>query len=146
MKKIRVYLDNCCFNRPYDNQNNLLILLETEAKLFVQDLILKEKLELVWSFVLDYENNDNPFEERKKSIISWKSLAVVDCDLCDNIADEAKKLIKVGLKQKDAAHIACAIYAKSDYFLTTDKKILNKSVSGVQLINPIEFVRRYLDE
>jgi len=43
MQKIRVYLDNCCFNRPYDNQTNLLIYLETEAKLFIQNLILKEE-------------------------------------------------------------------------------------------------------
>jgi predicted nucleic acid-binding protein len=146
MEKIRVYLDNCCFNRPYDNQTNLMVYLETEAKLFVQDLILKETLELIWSFVLDYENNDNPFEERKKNIISWKGLAVIDCDLCDEIADEANDLMKLGLKQKDASHIACAIYANADYFLTTDKKILNKPISSVQIVNPIEFVRRYLDE
>jgi len=146
MKKFKIYLDNCCFNRPYDNQDNLLVYLETEAKLFVQDLILNEKLELVWSFVLDYENNDNPFEERKISISSWKNLAIIDCDLCDEIADTAKYLMKCGLKQKDASHIACAIYANADYFLTTDKKILNKPVSSISLINPIEFVRRYLDE
>ena len=146
MKKIRIYLDNCCFNRPYDNQNNLLILLETEAKLFVQNLILTEKIELIWSFVLDYENNDNPFEERKKSINEWQYLAALDCDLCDEITDEARNLMKSGLRQKDASHISCAIYARADYFLTTDKKILNKSVSGTQLINPIDFVRRYLDE
>ena len=53
--KLKVYLDNCCFNRPYDNQNNLLVFMETEAKLFIQDLIHSEKLMLVWSFVLDYE-------------------------------------------------------------------------------------------
>ena len=146
MDKLKVYLDNCCFNRPYDNQNNLLVLLETEAKLFIQDLIHSEKLILVWSFVLDYENNDNPFEEKKKSIILWKSLAVTDCDLCDEIADKAKTLMQSGLKQKDASHIACAIYANADYFITTDRKILNKHVQGINLINPIDFVRRYLNE
>jgi len=103
-------------------------------------------LELVWSFVLDYENNDNPFEERKISISSWKSLAFIDCNLCEEIAGTAKDLMKCGLKQKDASHISCAIYANADYFLTTDKKILNKPVSGIQLINPVEFVRRYLYE
>ena len=146
MKKSRVYLDNCCFNRPYDNQSNLLVFLETESKLFVQDLILKEELELVWSFVMDYENNDNPFEERKRSILSWKSLAVIDCDFCDKIADNARILMELGLRQKDASHIACAIYANAEYFLTTDKKILNKPVSNILLLNPVEFVRRYLDE
>lgn len=35
MKKLKLYLDNCCFNRPYDDQNQLIIELETKAKLFV---------------------------------------------------------------------------------------------------------------
>jgi predicted nucleic acid-binding protein len=51
--------------------------------------------------------------------------------------------MKKGLRQKDAAHVACAIFAKADYFLTTDKKILNKSVKEIELINPIDFIRRY---
>ena len=48
MKKIRVYLDNCCFNRPYDNQTCDIIRLETEAKFFVQNCIKDNKIELVW--------------------------------------------------------------------------------------------------
>ena len=146
MNRIKVYLDNCCFNRPYDNQNNLLVFLETEAKLFIQDLILSEKLILIWSFVLDYENNANPFDERKRSIAAWKKLSTIDCNLCDEIADIAYDLLKTGLRQKDASHIACARYAGADFFITTDKKILNKPVQDINLINPIDFVRRYLNE
>jgi predicted nucleic acid-binding protein len=123
-----------------------LIFLETEAKLFVQDLILSEKLMLVWSFVLDYENDANPFDERKRSIAAWRKLSVVDCNLCGEIADIAGNLLKIGLRPKDASHIACAIYASVDFFITTDKKILNKPVQGINLINPVDFVRRYFDE
>ena len=146
MDRLKVYLDNCCFNRPYDDQNNLLVFLETEAKLFIQDLIHTEKLLLVWSFVLEYENDANPFDERKRSIAVWKHLSAIDCDLCDEIADTARNLLTIGLRQKDASHIACAIYAGADFFITTDKKILNKPVQGINLINPIDFVRRYLNE
>ena len=146
MGRLMVYLDNCCFNRPYDNQNNVLVFLETEAKLFIQDLIHSEKLMLVWSFVLDYENDANPFNVRKNSIAVWKKLSIVDCDLCDDIANIAGDLLKTGLRQKDASHIACAIHAGADFFITTDKKILNKPVQGISLINPIDFVRRYLNE
>jgi hypothetical protein len=32
-----------------------------------------------------------------------------------------------------------------DYFLTVDKKILNKPIAGTEVINPIDFVRRYAD-
>lgn len=31
---MRVYLDNCSFNRPFDDQTQIKISLETEAKLF----------------------------------------------------------------------------------------------------------------
>jgi hypothetical protein len=35
----RIYLDICCFNRPFDDQTQLLVRLQTEAKLAVQDAI-----------------------------------------------------------------------------------------------------------
>ena len=56
----RLYLDNCCFNRPFDNQEQVKIRLETEAKLFIQQEILAGKYELVWSYILEYENELNP--------------------------------------------------------------------------------------
>lgn len=37
--KYTIYLDLCCFNRPYDDQTFQRIYLETEAKLFVQEQI-----------------------------------------------------------------------------------------------------------
>ena len=33
---MRVYLDNCCYNRPFDDQENLAVALETFAKLQIQ--------------------------------------------------------------------------------------------------------------
>ncbi|MCD4693262.1 MAG: hypothetical protein K8R79_10130 [Calditrichales bacterium] len=68
MKKKRIYLDNCSFNRPFDDQSQLRIKLETEAKLAIQTSIINRKYELVWSYILDYENEQNPYEERKISI------------------------------------------------------------------------------
>jgi predicted nucleic acid-binding protein len=54
-------------------------------------------------------------------------------------------MAKLGLRSKDAAHVACAIVSGAEYFLTTDKKILNKPIHEVQTINPVDFVRRLLD-
>ena len=39
---MRVYLDNCSFNRPFDNQNAVKIKIETQAKLYVQHLVLEK--------------------------------------------------------------------------------------------------------
>ena len=50
---MKVYLDNCCYNRPFDDQSQMKISLETQAKLYVQDQIKKGNYDLVWSYVLD---------------------------------------------------------------------------------------------
>ncbi len=52
---MRVYLDNCCFNRPYDDQSYMSISLEAQAKLHIQDLIRQNKLEMATSYMLVYE-------------------------------------------------------------------------------------------
>ena len=142
---MRVYMDNCCFNRPFDDQSSLIIHLETEAKLHVQELIRKGEFALCWSFVLDYENGVNPFMEVRNRIGEWKKLACADCNLSDEIADKAAKLMMLGLRQMDASHVACAIHLGADYFLTTDKRILNKPITEITVMNPIDFIRRYSD-
>ena len=50
-----IYLDLCCFNRPYDDQTQLRIRLETEAKLALQDKVRTGACRLLWSAVLDLE-------------------------------------------------------------------------------------------
>ena len=139
---MRIYLDNCCFNRPFDDQSGLIVFLETKSKLAIQRMIKDKNLELVWSEILDFENNENPFEERKFKISEWKLLAVENIEMNDLIFEKAKELSALGLRQKDSSHIACAIFGKSDYFVTTDKGILNKKVQGIELINPVDFIRR----
>ena len=41
---MRLYLDNCCFNRPYDSQSSIKVNLETRAKLHIQEEIKKALL------------------------------------------------------------------------------------------------------
>lgn len=51
---ISVYLDNCCYNRPYDDQEQLKVHLETEAKMHIQKMITDKKIKLVYSFVSEF--------------------------------------------------------------------------------------------
>jgi predicted nucleic acid-binding protein len=140
---MRIYLDNCCYNRPYDNWDNLIVKLEAEAKLHVQKMIKDGELELVWSYIMDIENDQNPYSERRERIAVWQNLAAIDVDESPIIIDKSKELIKLGLHESDSLHIACAIFAKADCFLTTDKKILNKPLEGISVASPIDFLRRY---
>lgn len=140
---MRIYLDNCCFNRPFDDQTQIRIRLESEAKLKIQDDILAGKFELVWSYILEAENSANPFEERKKPIRDWEQNAIINIKANTAILINARKLSNLGLRNKDTLHISCAISAGSNYFLTTDDQILNKgkSIADIIVTDPINFIR-----
>lgn len=149
---MRIYLDNCCFNRPYDDQAQLRISLETQAKLYVQNLIKKGQIELVTSYILHYENSQNPFEMRKRAITEFmrKNSAIhVDFDKADKIKEKADDIIKTGIKTKDAYHVACALAAECDFFLSTDDRLLKYQTDKMVLLDPIDFIKRledYIDE
>jgi len=139
-KTYRLYLDNCCFNRPFDNQEQLKIKLETEAKLHIQNAILNGKYELVWSYILEFENKQNPYEERRDAIGDWKKYACAFCVENEHIVTYAEILFNKGIKAKDALHIACAVDANADFFITTDKKLINTAIPEIRIINPLIFI------
>jgi hypothetical protein len=106
---IRIYLDNCCFNRPYDDQGFLTIRLESEAKLFVQKEILHGTFELAWSYMMDYENSVNPYEEHKNAIAQWRSVARIDVDFSEDVNESGRQIMeKRTEKQRRAAPRLCA--------------------------------------
>ncbi|OHD62482.1 MAG: PIN domain protein [Spirochaetes bacterium GWF1_49_6] len=124
---MKLYLDICCYNRPYDDQSQLKIKLETEAKLSIQELIKSGIFELVWSYILDFENEQNPFIEKKSEIEKWKSIARTNIVENERVLQRMEELEKMGFKPLDSLHISCAIHASCDYFLTVDAGILKNS-------------------
>lgn len=143
--KVRVYLDNCCFNRPFDDPVTPLIRLESDAKLHIQKQILDGEIELAWSYILEYENAENPYENQRRSIAQWQDLAVVDIDESREVVELGTAIMKHAIKNKDALHIACAIKARCRYFLTTDKKVLKKKIDGIAILNPMDYIRETED-
>lgn len=141
---MKVYLDNCCFNRPYDDQDQILISMETQAKLHIQQLIKDGNILLVTSFILWYELNQNPYSMRKKGItdfIKENTSEFVNVDEDGHIRKKAEEIMTTGVKMKDAYHIACAIEAGCDYLVTTDKRMLKYSTEEISIVNPINFVQ-----
>ena len=140
---MKVYLDNCCFNRPFDDQRQTRVRLEAEAKLYIQEHIRSGELELVWSYMLDFENAANPFEERRTTISGWRQYARMDVEETAMILQRATILADMGLKAKDALHIACAIAGACTYFVTTDDDILKRrqDVHDITVLDPTTFVR-----
>ena len=140
---MKIYLDNCCYNRPYDDQSYLRISLESQAKLFVQYLIKEKKIDLVTSYVLDYENSRNPHATRRDTIAEFFENAVeyVGSDKNDEILAIAKKIQATGVKVADSCHVACAEYSNCNYFLTTDDRVLKYKSDKTTIINPVQFIQ-----
>jgi len=138
--KLKLYLDNCTFNRPFDDQNQLKIKLETEAKLFIQQGIITGYYELIWSYILEYENSQNRFDDRRNAIYDWKNVAKIYCVENDEIIEYAENLKRKNIRTKDALHIACSVYANADYLITTDKQLFNLKLNDIKIINPFTFL------
>jgi hypothetical protein len=140
---MKLYLDICCFNRPFDDQSDLRIQLEAEAKLAIQHDIRGDKYQLVWSYILDYENSKNPLAERREQIATWRRYAKEDVMETKEIIAGAKALHARGLKKMDSLHIACAIAAEAGWFLTTDDGILKKAglIDLIKVTDPIGFIK-----
>ncbi len=140
---MRIYLDNCAFNRPFDDQRPVRIRLESEAKLHIQEKIRNGSLNLVWSYILSFENKQNPFDERRNAIQKWKSFAELDIVENQELTSKAENLTAIGLKAKDALHVTCAIEGKAEYFLTTDDSILEKlsEFNEIKAMNPLDFIK-----
>lgn len=140
--RMKIYLDLCCFNRPYDDQSQIRIRIETEAKVALQQKIKDAECELLWSSILDFECAKNPFEEHRIAILHWRSLA---CDLIvidDAALKQAHYLKTCGVGHFDALHVACAMAGNSDVFVTTDDRLLKRLrvAGGVVAMLPQEAI------
>lgn len=64
----RVYLDASVYNRPFDDQTQPKIFLETQAVTLIWQMAAAQLINLVGSSVLDYENSLNPFPIKQQAM------------------------------------------------------------------------------
>jgi predicted nucleic acid-binding protein len=136
-------MDVCCLNRPFDDQSQDRIRIESEAVLVILNKCLNDWT-LVGSEAIDYEILKIPDDERKKGV---KVLAAISRDkvtVDESILRRASELENIGLKAIDALHLACA--EKSvEVVLTTDDQIVkkvkaNNNIVKVRVENPVRWL------
>ena len=145
MKKIKVYLDNCTYNRPFDDQTQIMVSLETEAKQHIQRLIIEKKIDLAYSFINRFENSKSKWTLSRDTINGFFRNAefYVDYTSALNVGKRAVEIMKGNVKTKDAYHISCAIEGACDYFITTDKQLLKHECKKIIICSPIQFLDYY---
>ncbi len=123
---IKIYMDNCCLNRPFDNQANLRVHLEAEAIKTIITLIEQRKFSLISSKILQFEIGKLGDESRKKELMLMESLATEVVQINSQIAARAKAFEQLGIQSFDALHLACS-ENHADVFLTVDDKFFKKA-------------------
>ena len=93
--------------------------------------------------MLEFENNANPNEMAKAAIQNFRnkySTVFVPFERKKDIQQSIDEFMQAGVKYKDAIHLACAVHAHCDYFLTTDYRLLKCKNNVITIINPLDFV------
>ncbi len=123
---MKLYLDLCLFYRPFDDQNNERIKLETQVLLVLLKLVSAGKAHFVNSFALEFENSKNPNLENRFKVSSLLKYSTEYVQYNEKILSRALSIEKSGIMSMDALHIACAESADVEYFITCDDKLINK--------------------
>ena len=142
-KKIKIYLDNCCYNRPFDDLSQEKVRNEAAATVFIQSLIECNSLALYYSYMSLYEINDNPFTSHREHIyrfVKEYASVYISSERINEMEELSSQIMHTGIKNKDAVHLACSIFAECDYFITTDNRVLNYRTDQIIIVNPIDFV------
>lgn len=139
----RIYFDINIYNRPFDDQSQVRIRLETIAIFSILQKIKNKELTLLWSFMIDYENSLNPYEDVRQEIEMAASLAGESVTPDESVLTAAKEFESKGIKPRDSMHLACALKGKAEYFLTCDDKLIRKATTldiNIKIINPLRFI------
>ncbi|ODS33813.1 MAG: hypothetical protein SCARUB_01072 [Candidatus Scalindua rubra] len=140
-----IYLDYNCFQRGFDDPNQIRIQFEAIACEEIFKKAERKEVCLVWSFMHADENILCPFVERKLSVIHLSTLCKKKIGPEDKILNRAKAFQqKVNLSSKDAIHIACADYCGCRYFITCDELLLKRSKRlnlKIKMMNPVDYIR-----
>lgn len=142
---MKIYLDLCVYNRPFDDQHQLRIVVETLEFIFLLGKVIDGEIVTINSFVLEDENSKNPYIDRKAKIGDFLEIATEYVDYDEIIEDRAKELERYGIMGMDALHIACAEKARADFFVTCDDLLVkkwekNKEKVEVKVASLMEFI------
>ncbi len=134
--KYKIYLDVCCLNRPFDDQTQPRIRLETSSILEIVSRCRTGEWELLSSTALESEIARTPDLTRREQVQEALAIAQHKILVTKEISRRAIDLTNFNIKNLDALHIACA-EGNADVFLTTDNRLLSKALSYRNNLNVI---------
>ena len=122
-----VYLDICCFKRPFDDATQRRVRREADAVAALLDAAQDRRVRIVRSPAHDLENDRNPREDRRLATRLWLATAAVRVSSTVQSTDRARELVGLGFSALDALHLAFAETSGARWFATTDDRLLKRA-------------------
>ena len=137
---MKIYMDVCCLNRPFDDLSQDRVYLEAEAVLAIISRCEKSDWTLLASGAIDFELSKISDVDRLEQVQALYAVASERVNTTYAVEQRAAALLLQGLKPFDSLHVALAESCGADVFLTTDDHILRaaKRVGfSINIANPL---------
>lgn len=146
---MKIYFDTCCLNRPFDDQRQPRVRLESEAVTLILDKIHQKEWEWIGSDALIYEIEQTTDTERRERLILLAEQSNQAVELTDEVLERAEQLVASGFDEFDAVHLASAESGNAEVFLTTDDSLQriankNKGLFSFKVTNPVTWLEEEL--
>jgi len=136
---MKIYLDVCCLNRPFDDLSQERIQFESDAVLAILARCYSETWTLVSSEAIELELNRIQSADKKKKIFDILSISKERLPVSEQALLRSVDLRENGIKPMDSLHLSVAEDFNIDILLTTDDSFLKtakKMKLGIKVANP----------
>jgi hypothetical protein len=141
---MKVYFDVSCLNRPFDDQRQLRIRLESEAITLIFDQIDAGRWEHLSSRMAEIEVWAIRDEIRQRRVLAL--LPEGKMELGRATFSRARELIALRMRAADAVHVAAAEQLQADVLLTCDDQLVRvaRQIADqlqVRIDNPVDWLK-----
>ena len=141
---MKLYLDMCVWKRPFDDQSNDRIWIESQAIMRIFELAHVGDMEIFISMALVLENDRNPKAWRKNRVATLMTSFGRPTPLTEAVLVRAFEIRGLGFMDMDALHLAFAENLKATYFVTCDDMILKRQgILKAKTINPVDLLKEH---
>ncbi len=138
-------MDVCALSRPYDDQSQLRIRMESDAVLLIMDAVQKELYDLMSSPVHFAETGGIKDDRERVDIEAFLlSHGHAATGNMESVRERAEYFCTQGFGTADAAHLAFA-EAGADVMISCDDRFVRKARKTrlrIELLTPLEFCEK----
>jgi hypothetical protein len=148
-RQLKIYLDVCCLNRPFDDWTQERVRFEGESILTIVERMRAGQWQLFSSEAIAVELSKLRNLEKKENILKLLQLARVTIEIDESVDLRSRQLEGLGFGLHDSFHLACEETASVDIVLSTDDRLIknakrNQNILKVEVSNPVLWLMNFL--